>query len=59
MPGRRVVLHRVSPMSASLGRELDTVWWDENRLWSCLAAHVALETKAGAGEQNAPPQRVS
>jgi hypothetical protein len=48
MPGKRVVLCRVSPMEGRLRTELDALWKDEDRLWQSLANHVALETKARA-----------
>ena len=48
MPGRRVVLCRVSPMEGRLRAEFDAVWRDEDRLWQSLADHVALEAKARA-----------
>ncbi len=48
MPGKRVVLCRVSPMEGLLRTELDALWRDEDRLWQCLADHVAIEAKARA-----------
>jgi hypothetical protein len=45
MPGRHVVLCRVSRLNASL---LGAIWRDEDRLWQCLADHVARETKERA-----------
>jgi len=48
MPGRHVVLCRVSPMEAPLRADLDAVWTDEDRLWQCLADHVTLRVKASA-----------
>jgi Thioredoxin 2, N-terminal len=58
MPGRRVVLCRLSPMGASLSAELDSFWRDEDRLWQCLADHVERETEARA-EAGSRPQKVS
>ena len=57
MPGKRVVLCRVSPMDRTLSRELDAVWKDEDRLWQSLADHVALDSKARA-EAKDPSLRV-
>lgn len=57
MPGKRVVLCRVSPMDRTLSRELDAVWKDEDRLWQSLADHVALDNKARA-EAKDPSLRV-
>ncbi len=54
MPGKRVVLCRVSPMEGPLRVELDAVWKDEDRLWQSLADHVAIQAKVRAearGEQ--------
>ena len=48
MPGKRLVLCRVSPMDRSLRAELDTHWKDDDRLWQCLADHVAIQTKSRA-----------
>ena len=52
MPKRRVVLCRVRPMDATLHKELDAVWTDEDRLWQSLADHVAIDTKAKAEAKN-------
>jgi hypothetical protein len=52
MPGKRVVLWRVSPMEGRPRAELNAVWTDEDRLWQSLADHVALETKARAETKN-------
>jgi hypothetical protein len=57
MPGKRVVLCRVSPMEGLLRAELDALWKDEDRLWQCLANHVAIEAKAKA-EARDPQLRV-
>lgn len=46
MPGKRLVLCRMSPMQGPLSAELDKVWTDADRLWQSLAAHVAAETRA-------------
>lgn len=46
MPGRRVVLCRVTPMEVRFRDELNAMWADEDRLWQTLADHVALENKA-------------
>jgi hypothetical protein len=46
MPGKRVVLCRVSPMAGPLRTELNALWKDEDRLWQCLADHVLLDAKA-------------
>lgn len=48
MPGKRVVLCRVSPMEGRLRAELNAVWTDEDRLWQSLADHVAIDSKARA-----------
>lgn len=48
MPGRRVVVCRVSPMEGVMRAELDALWKDEDRLWQSLADHVAIEAKARA-----------
>ena len=52
MPGKRVVICRVSQMDRTLARELDAVWKDEDQLWKSLADHVALENKARAEAKN-------
>jgi len=52
MPGKRVVLCRVSPMDGRLRAELNAVWTDEDRLWQSLADHVAIDTKAKAEAKN-------
>ena len=52
MPGKRVVLCRVTPMDRRLSAELDAVWKDEDRLWQSLADHVAIDTKAKAEAKN-------
>ena len=52
MPGKRVVICRVSRMDRTLARELDAVWKDEDQLWKSLADHVALENKARADAKN-------
>lgn len=57
MPGKCVVLCRMTPMNRSLSAELDAVWKDEDRLWQSLADHVALEVKAKA-EARDPRVRV-
>jgi hypothetical protein len=57
MPGKRVVLCRVSTMNSRLSAELDEVWKDEDRLWQALADHVALDAKARA-EAKDPSLRV-
>lgn len=57
MPGKRVVLCRVSPMEGRLRAELNAVWTDEDRLWQSLADHVALDSKARA-EAKDPSLRV-
>lgn len=46
MPGRRIVLCRVSPMDGPMRAELDALWKDEDRLWQSLADHVVLQDKA-------------
>ena len=48
MPGRHVVLCRVTPMNGLLRAELNALWTDEDRLWQSLADHIALEAKARA-----------
>lgn len=50
MPGRRIVLCRVRDMDAPLRAELDALWKDDDRLWQCLADHVAVQGLA-RGEQ--------
>lgn len=57
MPGKRVVVCRVSPMEGVMRAELDALWKDEDRLWQCLADHVALQAKAKAEERD-PRARV-
>lgn len=57
MPGKRVVLCRVSPMEGRLRAELNAVWTDEDRLWQSLADHVAIDSKARA-EAKDPSLRV-
>ena len=57
MPGKRVVLCRVSSMEGRLRGELNAVWTDEDRLWQSLADHVAIEAKAKA-EAKDPSLRV-
>lgn len=52
MPGKRVVLCRVTPMDRRLSAELNAVWKDEDRLWQSLADHVAIDTKAKAEAKN-------
>lgn len=59
MPGKRVVLCRVSPMQAPLRAELDAVWKDEERLWQSLADHVAIEAKARAEARGEQPRVVN
>jgi hypothetical protein len=44
-------------MDRTLARELDAVWKDDDRLWQCLADHVAIEAKARA-EAKDPSLRV-
>jgi len=41
MPGRRLTICRARPMTDALDAELDTVWDEPDRLWGCLADHVA------------------
>lgn len=53
-PGKRVILCRSFPMQEALGAELDAVWMDADRLWQCLADHVARETRALDQEQERP-----
>ena len=57
MPGKRVVLCRVTPMEGSLRAELNAVWTDEDRLWQSLADHVTIEAKMRA-EARDPNLRV-
>jgi hypothetical protein len=57
MPGKRVVLCRVSPMEGRLRAELNALWTDEDRLWQSLADHVAIDSKARA-EAKDPSLRV-
>lgn len=52
MPGKRVVVCRVSPMEGRFRSELDSLWKDEDRLWQSLADHVAIETKAKTEAKN-------
>ena len=59
MPGKRIVICRVSPMQGALRTELDTVWADEDRLWQSLANHVAIEAKARAEAQGDQPRVVN
>jgi len=59
MPGKRVVLCRVSPMQGALRAELDAVWKDEDRLWQSLADHVAIESKARAVARGEQPHVVN
>lgn len=59
MPGRRVVLCREVPMAAPLSAALDATWRDEDRLWQCLADHVAQETRTRAEAPPAPPPKVN
>lgn len=59
MPGKRVVLCRVSQMDRTLARELDAVWKDDDRLWQCLADHVAIESKARAEARGEQPRVVN
>lgn len=40
MPGKRIVLCRVSPMDERQRSELDALWTDEDRLWQRLADHA-------------------
>ena len=51
MPGKRLVLCRVSPMQGPLSAELDKVWPDEDRLWQSLADHVGVEARVRAEGQ--------
>jgi hypothetical protein len=44
-------------MEGAMRAELDALWQDEDRLWQCLADHVALQAKAKAEERN-PSSRV-
>lgn len=46
MPGKHLVVCRVSPLDAALSRELDGVWKDEDRLWQSLADYVTITDKA-------------
>jgi hypothetical protein len=48
MPGRRLVLCRLSRLDGALDKELDAVWRDEDRLWQSLADHVAIDAKKKA-----------
>lgn len=57
MPGKKVVVCRVSSMEGPMRAELDALWKDEDRLWECLADHVAIQTKARA-EARDPSLRV-
>jgi hypothetical protein len=59
MPGKRVVLCRVSPMEGPLRAELDAVWTDEDRLWQSLADHVAIQAKARAEARGEQPRVVN
>jgi len=59
MPGKRVVLCRVSLMEGSLRAELDALWADEDRLWQTLADHVAIQTKARAEARGEQPRVVN
>jgi RNase P subunit RPR2 len=52
MPGKRVVVCRVSSMEGVIRAELDALWKDEDRLWQCLADHVTLQAKAKAEERD-------
>jgi hypothetical protein len=59
MPGKRVVVCRVSPMEGVMRSDLDALWKDEDRLWQCLADHVAIETKARAEARGEQPRAVN
>jgi len=59
MPGRRVVLCRATSMDRALSADLDAVWKDEDRLWQCLADHVAIQTKVRAEERGEQPRVVN
>ena len=51
MPGRRVVLCRTTPIEGVLNVELKALWSDEERLWSCLADHVAMKQSVDANRR--------
>jgi hypothetical protein len=59
MPGRRIVLCRVRDMDGMLRAELDALWRDEDRLWQCLADHVAIQGKAQAEARGEQPRVVN
>jgi hypothetical protein len=59
MPGKGVVICRVSPMSGQLSSDLYTSWKDDEQLWQCLADHVALQGKALAEARGEQPRVVN
>jgi len=59
MPGKRVVLCRVSPMEGRLSADLDALWRDDDRLWQCLADHVAIQGKERAEARGEQPRVVN
>lgn len=46
MPGRRIVICRMSRIEQPLRTELDAAWTDEARLWGRLADHLATKQRA-------------
>lgn len=59
MPGRRIVLCRVSTMDGVLRADLDALWKDEEGLWQSLADHVAIQSKAQAEARGEQPRVVN
>jgi hypothetical protein len=57
MPGKKLVLCRLSRLDGALDKELDAVWKDEDRLWQSLADHVAIDAKKKA-EAKDPSRQV-
>ena len=57
MPGKRVILCRVTAMDGTLRADLNALWNDEDRLWQSLADHVTIEAKTRA-EARDPSLRV-
>lgn len=57
MPKKRVVLCRVSAMEEAMRADINKVWDDEDKLWSTLADHVVLKTKADK-DKKSPDLRV-
>lgn len=46
MPKNRIVLCHTSTIEGPLRAELNALWSDEDRLWDCLTAHLAMMRRA-------------